>query len=306
MPTVRRAWWRLTYFVFVMLVIEFLDEFAYSALEASRPLIRNSFGLNYVQISLITTVPVLVALIIEPIVGLYANTGKRRVLMVFGALTFGIGLILQGVSSVFPVFLLGATFQAPASGVFVNLAQASLMDDATDRRENRMALWTLSGSLAVVVGPLALTAMTTLGSNWRPLFIGTGLVSALVAVWIMRLPPNPALRMVEEAENDEKSLRQRLHDALVLLRSRDIWRWLVLLEFSDLMLDVLFGFLALYMVDVVGVTPAEAGLAVALWTGVGLVGDFLLIPLLERINGLVYLRFSALVVLFLFPAVFVG
>ena len=79
-------------------------------------------------------------------------------------------------------------------------------------------------------------------------------------------------------------------------------RWLILLEFSDLMLDVLLGFLALYMVDVAKVTPAQAGAAVAVWTGVGLLGDFLLIPLLERIRGLDYLRVSVVAELILFPA----
>jgi FSR family fosmidomycin resistance protein-like MFS transporter len=74
------------------------------------------------------------------------------------------------------------------------------------------------------------------------------------------------------------------------------------LEFSDLMLDVLLGFLALYFVDVVGTTPVQAGIAVAVWTGVGLLGDLLLIPLLERVPGLRYLRWSAALELVLFPA----
>jgi FSR family fosmidomycin resistance protein-like MFS transporter len=81
-----------------------------------------------------------------------------------------------------------------------------------------------------------------------------------------------------------------------------VLRWLVLLEFADLMLDVLLGFLALYLVDVGGATPAQAGLAVAVWTGAGLLGDFALIPLLERVRGLRYLMISALLELVLFPA----
>ncbi len=93
-----------------------------------------------------------------------------------------------------------------------------------------------------------------------------------------------------------------VHKALAALRRKEVLRWLVLLEFSDLMLDVLLGYLALYFVDVVGVTPVYAGLAVSVWTGVGLAGDFLLIPLLEKVPGLTYLRFSALMELILFPA----
>jgi FSR family fosmidomycin resistance protein-like MFS transporter len=68
------------------------------------------------------------------------------------------------------------------------------------------------------------------------------------------------------------------------------------------MLDVLYGYLALYFVDVVGIDEAQAGLAVAVWTGVGLIGDLLLIPLLERVRGLSYLRLSAAIEFVLFPA----
>ena len=53
---------------------------------------------------------------------------------------------------------------------------------------------------------------------------------------------------------------------------------------------------------VFGVSEAQAALAVIVWTTLGLPGDFLLIPLLDRVPGLVYLRWSALAVLVLFPA----
>ncbi len=67
------------------------------------------------------------------------------------------------------------------------------------------------------------------------------------------------------------------------------------------MLDLLLGFLALYFVDEVGTTITMAGGAVAVWVGVGLLGDLLLIPLLERVRGLSYLRYSAGLMLILYP-----
>ena len=86
------------------------------------------------------------------------------------------------------------------------------------------------------------------------------------------------------------------------LRRGDVLRWLTLLAFSDLMLDVLLGYLALYFVDVTGVSSAQAATAVAVWTGVGLLGDLLLIPLLARVPGLRYLRVSTMLELVLLPA----
>ncbi|NDJ53006.1 MAG: MFS transporter [Chloroflexi bacterium] len=295
-----RPWRRLTFFVLVMLMIEFLDEFAYSALEAARPLIRDAFALSYVEVGLITTIPVLVAIVVEPLIGLIADSGRRRSLMVWGAVLFGLGLIIQGVSPTFGVFMIGATFQAPASGIFVNLAQASLMDDAPTRRENRMAMWTFSGSLAVVIGPLLLSGLLLLGSGWRLFFIVSGLLSIVVAAVIARLAANPAMRSTEE-DDDTIDIKASLREIWQLNSRWDIWRWLILLQFSDLMLDVFFGLLALYMVDVVAVPQTQAALAIAVWTGVGLIGDFLLIPILERVDGLAYLRVSAAVELVLLP-----
>jgi len=78
-------------------------------------------------------------------------------------------------------------------------------------------------------------------------------------------------------------------------------RWLALLELANLMLDVLFGYLALYLVEVAGLTPAMAAFGVTLWTGAEVIGDLLLIPLLDRVDGLRYLRISAATVAVLFP-----
>ena len=90
--------------------------------------------------------------------------------------------------------------------------------------------------------------------------------------------------------------------AWTALKRGEVWRWLLLLEFSDLMLDVLLGFLALYFHDVVGLTETQAAGAVFVWLLVGLAGDFLLIPLLEKVDGLKYLRTSVVLELLLFPA----
>jgi FSR family fosmidomycin resistance protein-like MFS transporter len=208
---------------------------------------------------------------------------------------------LYGLAPGFALLMLGSMIFYPASGAFVSLSQASLMDMDPARHEHLMARWTLAGSLGVVAGPLVLGAAVVLGLGWRGLFIGLSLaaLALTVVVWVQsRRAP------LKEKAGDEppQTFWSGLRRAGQAARRIDVLRWLVLLMFSDFMLDVLLGFLALYMVDVVGVSPALAGVAVAVWSGVGLVGDALLIPLLERVRGLNYLRFSALAMLVLYPA----
>jgi FSR family fosmidomycin resistance protein-like MFS transporter len=76
----------------------------------------------------------------------------------------------------------------------------------------------------------------------------------------------------------------------------------MLLEASDLHVDVFHGFLALYLVDVARLHPGAAALGVAVWTGAGLVGDALLLAVLRRVDGVRYLRFSAALALVAYPA----
>jgi len=70
--------------------------------------------------------------------------------------------------------------------------------------------------------------------------------------------------------------------AFQALKRKEVWRWLLLLEFADLMLDVLFSFLALYFVDVVNVNETQAGIAVTAWLVMGLITDFLFIPYVDK------------------------
>jgi len=295
-------------FVITLLAIEFLDEFVFGAREAAWPLIRTDLGLNYFQIGLLLSLPSFFSSITEPFLGVLGDVWKRRVLILGGGVFFAASLLLTMLSQSLLVLLLSFMFLYPASGAFVSLSQASLMDTNSARHEHNMARWTFAGSVGVVTGPLALGAAAMLGFGWRGLFGFFAALSFSVLAIAWRFPSasyQPAPRQSSDAPTpNTRSLISNLKDGMVnalrALRRGEVLRWLTLLQFSDLMLDVLLGFLALYFVDVVGLTPAQAGLAVAIWTGSGLLGDFLLIPLLERVRGLSYLRVSAVIEFILF------
>jgi FSR family fosmidomycin resistance protein-like MFS transporter len=290
---------RLTRFVLILLLIEFLDEFVFGAREAAWPLIRDDLGLTYAQIGLLLAVPDIIANIIEPFLAVLGDVWRRRVIVLGGGLVFTAALALTAASASFGMLMLSFIALYPASGAFVSLSQATLMDLDPARREHNMARWTFAGSVGVVLGPLALGVGVSLALGWRGVMgLMAGLSLALVLLgFTMPYPGGDP-----EARFSVRTVFKGVRDAVLSVRRPGVLRWLVLLQFSDLMLDVLLGFLALYLVDVGSATPAQASLAVAVWTGVGLLGDFALIPLLERVRGLRYLRVSALLELALFPA----
>lgn len=284
----------------IYLVIEFLDELVFGVYAAATPLIRNDLVLTYAQIGLLLSLPGLIANFIEPFLFILGDVWKRRVILLGGGILFTLSLALTSLSTSFLILLFSFIVFFPASGMFVSLSQANLMDMEPSRHEHNMARWTFAGSLGVVVGPLLLSLLLTFNLGWRPAFGALAMLALITLLLAWRRIPRGRASAAPLPKLSH--LFDGFRSALTALRNRDVLRWLVLLEFSNLMLDVLYGFLPLYFVDVAGFTPVEAAASVAVWTGVGLLGDFLLIPLLERVKGLKYLRWSVAFELVLFPA----
>ncbi len=226
--------------------------------------------------------------------GILADRRRRRGLILGGGLVFAATTFAVGVAPGFAAMLAVTALAYPASGAFVGLSQATLMDDAPDDRERMMAGWTLVGSVGVVIAPLAVAASLALGASWRPTFLVLGLVVAASLLAVRRLPPSGGSETAE-------GLVSAIRGLAALLRRADVLRWLALLQATDLMLDVLHGFLALYLVDIAHVSPTRAALGVATWTGGGLVGDALLLVILRRVSGTAYLRLSAVLVGVTYP-----
>jgi FSR family fosmidomycin resistance protein-like MFS transporter len=237
------------------------------------------------------SIPALVAVAVEPVLGVLAVTWRRRALVLGGGVCFAGALAVAAGAPSFLVLLVAFAILYPASGAFVSLSQATLMDLEPERREHNMARWTFAGAVGAVAGPLLLAALVLIGLGWRELFAAFALLTlALVLL----------ARRAHDGETDGK--RPDVRAALRVLLRREVFRWLLLLELSDLLLDVFVAYLALYLVDEAGSSIAQAGLAVAVWTGADLVGSGAMIPILQRIDGARYLRVSAAVTGALFVA----
>jgi FSR family fosmidomycin resistance protein-like MFS transporter len=241
----------------------------------------------------VLAVPGFVGSALDPVVGALGDTPRRRALLLAGGLVFALSAGLAAAAVGFWTLLVALVIGNPATGAFVSLAQATLMDLEPQARERNMARWTLAGSLGYVGGPLLLTGAIWIGIGWR---------GAAAALAVAALPLVVAARRLPQRVASESSLRQSVAAAMVALRRREVLRWLGLLEAADLLLDVFHGFLAVYLVDVVGFRAFQAALGVAVWTGAGLAGDWLLLWVLRRFDGRRYLRASALAALGVYPA----
>jgi MFS transporter, FSR family, fosmidomycin resistance protein len=261
---------------------------------AAWPLIRDDLGLTYAEVGLVLAIPGFIGSALDPLIGVVGDTARRQALMLAGGLGFAFSAALTSAAVGFWTLLVALVVGNPATGAFVSLAQATLMDRDPEQRERNMARWTLAGSFGYVGGPVLLAGALWLGLGWRGIIAALALASLPLALATRRLPKITAV--------NGRSVLDSLKDALASLRRREVVRWLAMLEAADFLLDVFHGYLALYFVDVARVDAGGAALGVATWTGAGLVGDWLLLWVLRRMHGRSYLRATALAALAVYPA----
>lgn len=283
--------------------MEFLDEIVGGVREASWPLLKAAFSLSYLEVGLLISLPLATSALLEPLLGVMADAGHRRTIVGFGAIAFGASLFLGAVSRSFVVLLVSFILFSLASGAFVSLSQATLMDSDPERRERNMARWTVAGSAGMVSGPLSLAALLSIGVGWQPLWIALGVLVLPLFFALRRHPFAEGARTERDAEDDPPTgLGRELRRALGSLRDPAVLRWVLLLAAADLLLDLFFGFLALYLSDAVRASSEVAALAVSLWTASALAGDLILVPLIERIDGTRLLTAGAAATLLVLPA----
>src|SRR5215216_5105407 len=283
----------------IYLFIEFVDELVFGVGEVALPLIRDDIHLNYTQIGLLLSLPGIIGALIEPFIGVLGDVWKRRLLIITGGILFTLSLFMTSTSYSFLFLLFSFTLFFPSSGAFVSLSQANLMDADTARHEQNMARWTFAGSLGVLMGPLLLGLFVYFGLGWRGAYAALASFSTLCLLVALRYVPRdkfstPSVPSVTVVFDGFRA-------ALSTLKRVDVWRWLILLEFADLMMDVLFSYLALYFVDIARATEAQAGVAVTVWLAMGLITDFLFIPFIDRQKDSIrFLRTTALMELLAF------
>jgi MFS family permease len=117
---------------------------------AALPLIRHDLGLSYEQVGLLASVPLLVGGFLELPMGVLAGQGRRRRLVILGGgVVFLLTLLAVASAGSFAVLMAAFVAFYPASGAFVSLTQAEIMD-AWPGRQAQVAVAALA--IAVRLG----------------------------------------------------------------------------------------------------------------------------------------------------------
>src|SRR3990172_4288795 len=92
-------------FIIALYSVELLDELIYGMQGAVLPYIKTDLALTYTQVGLLFTVPGLVSLVAEPIIGLVGDTAHRRAMVRGGIIATVVGLAIIASGQTFLVIL---------------------------------------------------------------------------------------------------------------------------------------------------------------------------------------------------------
>jgi FSR family fosmidomycin resistance protein-like MFS transporter len=289
LKALRRSLRGTAFITILFLLIEFFDELHYGVMNAALPWLRTELSLSYEQVGLLLGLPSIIGTFIEPVIMLLGDTSLRKRLILGGGIAVVTSLVLIAGAQAFLPVLVAMVISFPASGAFVTLAQATLMDLNPGREPHMMARWTVAGSLGNLLGPLLLAGIFAVGLSWRYGYGGLALLG-IILVMLAALPPFPQRPIAQDG--DGRRIRSLLRGLWDTVRNPRLLRWIALLEFSDLLLDVFAGYAALYFADVVGLSAAQVSLLLGVMMLASLLADLALIPLLERFPGCMIVRLS--------------
>jgi FSR family fosmidomycin resistance protein-like MFS transporter len=131
-----------------------LNDMMQSLLPAIYPMLKDSFGLSFVQIGLITFTFQFTASLLQPLVGIYTDRRSRPFSLAIGmGFTLG-GLILLSIAGNFPMLLLAAALIGTGSAVFHPESSRVARMASGGRHGLAQSLFQVGGNAGSAIGPL--------------------------------------------------------------------------------------------------------------------------------------------------------
>lgn len=273
----------------LLLGVDFLDELSGVAFVGA-PDVRSGFGLSHGTTALLLFVlPQLASLLIEAPFFVLSERWPRKPLVIGGLAALGGSLVAAGLAPSALVFAAAVALASPASGIGVNLAQATLVDAFPDRRERVLTRWAFLGGLGDLAGPLLYAGLAALGLGWRWAFTLVGVLVGLYALALVPLRFPPRAR-VGARQEEAAPLGATLRAAL---GNRRLLAWLVGVSLCGMLDEVLVAFAALHLEISLGASVAQRSVALGGLMVGGMAGLLASDRLLRRLAPLALLAGSS-------------
>jgi FSR family fosmidomycin resistance protein-like MFS transporter len=191
-----------------------LNDMMQSLVPALYPIFKESYGLTFAQIGLITLTTQCMASMLQPVVGIYTDRRPQPYSLTVGVGFTLVGLLLMAGASSYPLILVAAALMGVGSSVFHPEASRVARMAAGGRYGLAQSLFQAGGNIGSASGPLlAAFVVVPHGQSTIGWFAVAALVAAFVLVqvggWYSRHPSRSASTKVASRAPREGALPRR-------------------------------------------------------------------------------------------------
>lgn len=181
--------------IFALTLVHFTGDFYSSFVTPLIPVYVETFSLSLAQAGLITGLARLLAFVVQPPVGYFADRYRTRAFVLGGPLIAVVFISLSGAASSFPVLLACVCVGSIGSAMF-HPSTAGMVATYSGRRLGlSMSLFNMGGTAAFGIGPMFIALFVgAYGLRFMPATMALGLVLILVLFRTVPAPLGEGLR----------------------------------------------------------------------------------------------------------------
>ena len=209
-------------------VCHMLNDLMQALLPAIYPMLKDSYGLNFGQIGLLTFVYQITASLLQPLVGAYTDRRPRPYSLAFGMASTLLGLLLLSRAGSFALLLVAAALVGTGSSVFHPESSRVARMAAGGRPGLAQSLFQVGGNLGSAIGPLLAALIILPRGQWSVAWFGAAAllgmaVSTQIGRWyrshgLARLKPKAGAKPHQELPRG--ALRRAVGVLLALIFSK--------------------------------------------------------------------------------------
>ncbi|WP_291389947.1 MFS transporter [Devosia sp.] len=161
-------------------VCHLINDVMQSLLSAIYPILKTNYGLDYVQIGLLTFTFQVTASLLQPAIGMYTDKRPLPYSLPVGMGSSLVGLIILGFANNYPMLLIGSAFVGLGSAVFHPESSRVARLASGGRHGLAQALFQVGGNAGSALGPLLAAFIVLPRGQWSVSLFAVGSLVGIV------------------------------------------------------------------------------------------------------------------------------
>ena len=164
-------------------VCHLINDVMQSMLSAIYPILKDSYGLDYEQIGLLTLTFQCVASLLQPAIGMYTDKRPLPYSLPVGMASSLVGLIILGVAQSYGLLLLGSAFVGLGSAIFHPESSRVARMASGGRHGLAQSLFQVGGNAGSAIGPLLAAFIVLPRGQWSVSLFALGSLVGIFILW---------------------------------------------------------------------------------------------------------------------------